>query len=314
MAKDAKCVLCEGSCSTASAGATELDLPIYTYECSTCGSYTMTHQVRSRIQARTKQFYVVSAVTRAYWDRNSTPLFVAPEMFSDDPGFESHFLSHEPKSVHGKIDLLMRYIARLSSKPGDIVQVVLARDYPVAFCKDENELQFYVNHLVERGLLALNTSTDAVNYLTVTVDGWTEVNNMATPNGESKQAFVAMWFDDSMNEVFDKGIKPLEKETGFSMFRVDKAQFINEKICDKIIVEIRRSRFLVVDVSGHRNAVYYEAGYATGMGLPVIWTCRKADSDGCSFDSRQYNHIFWQDVDDLRTQLGERILATIGKA
>jgi nucleoside 2-deoxyribosyltransferase len=234
-------------------------------------------------------------------------------MISDNSEFESHFLSQEPKSVQGKINLLMRYIAQKSGKPGDDVHIAFANDYPIAFCHDTTELRFYIRHLAQGGLLLANAKLPE-GAMSLTVQGWEKMEQLQRPNIMSKQAFVAMSFDDSMNEAFDKGIKPLEEETGFSMFRADKMQFTNEKVCDKVIIEIRKSRFLIADVSGHRNAVYYEAGYAMGMGLPVIWTCRRAEREGCSFDSRQYNHIFWQEIDDLRTQLGERILAAIGKS
>ena len=58
------------------------------------------------------------------------------------------------------------------------------------------------------------------------------------------------------------------EDTGFRALRIDMKQF-NEKICDHIIAEIRRSRFLIADVTGHRAGVYFEAGYAMGLGLPV---------------------------------------------
>ena len=75
--------------------------------------------------------------------------------------------------------------------------------------------------------------------------------------------------------------------------------------------KIKESRFLIADVTEQRQAVYFEAGYAMGIGLPVIWTCKESDIKKCCFDTRQYNHIFWKDAEDLRTQLKERILATI---
>jgi hypothetical protein len=58
--------------------------------------------------------------------------------------------------------------------------------------------------------------------------------------------------------------------------------------------------------------VYFEAGYAMPLGLPVIWLCQEDDKNRVHFDTRQYNHIFWKDIEDLRTQLRNRILATIG--
>ncbi|MDP8228612.1 MAG: hypothetical protein P9M15_04080, partial [Candidatus Electryoneaceae bacterium] len=87
----------------------------------------------------------------------------------------------------------------------------------------------------------------------------------------------------------------------------------NEKICDRIIAAIRRSGLLIIDVTGSRPAVFFEAGFAMGLGIPVIWTCKSGEEDDINdnFDTRQYNHIIWDDAEDLKEKLKNRILATI---
>ena len=62
-----------------------------------------------------------------------------------------------------------------------------------------------------------------------------------------------------------------------------------------------------------RSGVFYEAGFAAGLDVPVIFTCSNQASDKAKehFDTRQINHIFWNDVPDLRKQLKERIAGTI---
>lgn len=92
--------------------------------------------------------------------------------------------------------------------------------------------------------------------------------------------------------------------------RIDRVHH-NEKICDKIIAEIRTCQFLVADVTLQRAGVYFEAGFAIGLGRPVIWSCREDDLKNVHFDTRQYNHIVWKEPTDLRIQLADRIKATI---
>jgi nucleoside 2-deoxyribosyltransferase len=93
--------------------------------------------------------------------------------------------------------------------------------------------------------------------------------------------------------------------------RVDKKEHAN-KIDDEIIAEIRRSAFLVADFTGHRGGVYFEAGFAMGLGLPVIWMCRRDDVKNLHFDIRQYNCIDWSDPEELAVRLQQRIEATLG--
>jgi nucleoside 2-deoxyribosyltransferase len=141
----------------------------------------------------------------------------------------------------------------------------------------------------------------------------------------SNEAFVAMWFPDRENEpeeyklmerVYEK-IEEALLDRGFENrpFRVDKQQH-NEAIPDRIIANIRRSSIVVADVThsletGMRGGVYYEAGFAMGLGRPVIWTARK--ETGLSFNTQGLNHIMWSpnDLEQLTSQLVARIEATV---
>ena len=125
-----------------------------------------------------------------------------------------------------------------------------------------------------------------------------------------------MWFDDSMTDALDNGFELAIMDAGYKPFRIDRKEHIN-KIDDEIIAEIRRSRFLVADFThgkdGARGGVYYEAGFARGLGLPVIFACREDVLDTLHFDTNHYNHIVWTDPVDLRGKLKNRILAVIGQ-
>ncbi len=121
-----------------------------------------------------------------------------------------------------------------------------------------------------------------------------------------------MWFSDSVNDAWqaiDNGIR----NAGYKPFRVDQKQH-NNKIDDEIIAGIRGSKFLVADLTGHRGGVYYEAGFAQGLGLEVIWLCRSTDMEKMHFDIRQYNTIFWEQdkLADLTKALKDRIEARFG--
>ena len=107
---------------------------------------------------------------------------------------------------------------------------------------------------------------------------------------------------------------------------------------DEIINRIYEARFVVADFTcsperseengkipgGVRGGVYFEAGYARGLGKEVIATC--SDSDDAKkrrhFDIDQLNTLFWHERDgrlydryenDFTKRLTERIKATVGK-
>jgi hypothetical protein len=312
MAKIEQCSLCQTQCTVAPQ-PDSTGHPVYLFNCPVCGDYITTHSVAlSFLQTRKESLYIISGITRNYFELNRLPFTITEKMICDDLEFQAEFLSKAPKSVLDKASLLSQHIARKSHYPGDQVRFDLSRDYPICFCKNSRELYFYIKCLKETG--DIEYLGDSGGYdLFLTSKGWQKNESMAKPNLGSKRAFVAMWFDENLKEIFTNGINPLEEDTGFEMYRVDQEPF-NEKICDRIIAEIKKSRFLIADVTGLRHAVFFEAGYAMGLGLPVIFTCKEGtEMEGC-FDTRQYNHIVWENAEDLKSKLKDRILATIGKS
>jgi hypothetical protein len=148
--------------------------------------------------------------------------------------------------------------------------------------------------------------------------GWRRADEVAEGiRGDG--VFVAMSFAPDLKPVFDEAISPALEACGFSgPFRVDDDEHYRrsnepgytDKIDDRIIAGIRKARFVVVDVTHNRSAVYYEAGFAGGLGKPIIWCCRedRIGEDLC-FDTRQIGHLPWREPADLRAALEARIRA-----
>ena len=63
----------------------------------------------------------------------------------------------------------------------------------------------------------------------------------------------------------------------------------------------------------HEGAYISEAGFAFGLGIPVICTCREDAIDSIHVDTRQYHHTAWKDPQDLPDRLEKRIPALIGE-
>ena len=147
----------------------------------------------------------------------------------------------------------------------------------------------------------------------ITPKGWSYLDSLRRGNSQSVIGFVAMSFHPSMDtasEAIQQGIRA----AGYTPLRIDQ-HLHNNKIDDEIIAGIRRSKFLVADFTGQRGGVYFEAGFAKGLGLEVIWLCRQDDLEKLHFDTRQYSHIPWREakLPELTTALKNRIEATIGR-
>lgn len=219
-------------------------------------------------------------------------------------------------SMHQRAERLLRYAVAKTDIAG--AYVVISNSSHEAFASAESivweELTFLLEHLKNKGLLTLKRAVGGDYYAVVTVDGYADMEKLAT-NPDSTQAFVAMWFADEMEEAYNTGIKPAIESVGYQAMRIDLKPDVN-KIDDEILAEIRRSQFLVADMThgeeGARGGVYFEAGFAFGLNLPVIFTCRSDKIDALHFDTRQYYHIVWANPKELREGLTNRIGAVIG--
>ncbi|MDD5693661.1 MAG: hypothetical protein PHU86_04295 [Patescibacteria group bacterium] len=220
--------------------------------------------------------------------------------------------SYNRLTVVDKLITLITYFARTSKYIGQEVKIDYLTEFTKFFCKDANELRTLLSYLKERGYVNfLGSLGSTVLSTELTVAGWQEYENIKEPNINSKKVFVAMSFQNSaMKEIFNRAISIACEECGLNAIRMDLIEH-NEKICDEIISEIKASRLLIADFTGQRQNVYFEAGLALGLGIKVIWLCRDVEKAKLHFDTRQYNHIFWKDAEDLRLQLVNRIKATV---
>ena len=239
--------------------------------------------------------------------------------------------NRRPFSAYDRGERVLKYLADNSANLGQPVDIgegsrndygrfIVVRDSKSVqnvLAKSEStqwsEVAFLIEYLAENGWVKPSSIVQHYAQCTVTAEGHNHIAALSN-NADSLQAFVAMWFDDSMNEVYRNGFDPGIKDAGYSPFRIDRAEFIN-KIDDEIIAEIRRSKFLVADFTqgddGARGSVYYEAGFAQGFGLPVIFTCQTDIMCKVRFDTNHYPYIRWTDAKDLKTKPSNRIRAVI---
>ena len=241
-----------------------------------------------------------------------------------------------PLPVHERADRLLRYLGNSTGITGEFVTLGTLADTPdtyghrglsegstfweaMAWSESikASEVEFFLDYLLERGWIKGQRQGHGMGHFSVTIDGYSHIADVSI-NRDLSQAFVAMWFDESLNEAYDKGIKPAIERAGYDAFKINEKPDV-DKIDDEIIGEIRRSRFLVADFThgdkGARGSVYYEAGFAYGLGLPVVRSCRKdiIDRNELHFDVRQHYHVVWETPDELREGLENRIRALIGE-
>ncbi len=221
-------------------------------------------------------------------------------------------------SVHERAVGLLQYAAAITNFIGERVNIKPLDMGALAWSESvrSSEVTFLLEYLENKNwIIGQQPGWNRPEDYMVTAEGFSYLEEQRTAPAAS-QAFIAMWFDDSMDDVYAHGIKLAVENCGYSPLRIDRTEHIN-KIDDEIIRELRRSRFVVADFTsgegGARGSVYYEAGFARGLGIPVISTCRRDKLSDVHFDTRQYAHITWDSPIELRDALEARIGAVIGE-
>jgi len=123
-------------------------------------------------------------------------------------------------------------------------------------------------------------------------------------------AFVIMSIDKDNHQLVDvlEAIKEAAKEFGIAAERIDEAES-NEQITPRILSSIRRAEYVIADLTNERPNVFYEAGYAEGVGKTPIYIAR--DGTKLHFDVKDYPIIVFRNMKELKEGLGRRIRALI---
>ena len=294
-----KCPLCRGDLATFS----RADFPTYPVDCQSCGRYDIHFEIAIPLNRGPQNLgmpmHIISGFTREQSIRG-TPVTIDGSVIEN---LSSSGLI--PKSPSEQVDRLLLNMARMTKHPGHPVHLNKQTDHTVAFAQSWLETDFYIAQLIEDHYLKTRDI--------ISLKGWQRVAELQRSSLESRSAFIAMSFDPVMNPAYMQ-IDDAITRAGYEPIRVDNtAERKLGRIDDLIVSEIRRCRFVVAEFTGQKGGVYFEAGFALGLGIPVIWCCRgdEVRANKLHFDTRQFGHIVWDNESELSEKLYNKIMAVI---
>jgi hypothetical protein len=273
----------------------------WTIKCVRCGDFSIDEAAWDSIKD-SGPAYLAAGLLREARERGEAPEKVTVELLEVARQWA-------PRSPVEIADRLLKKLVQKSHYFGDIVELNLREDFSLAYARNDQELRSCLEHLKETKLIKSISFDDSK--VSVTAEGFRRVDEASRRGLEAGKAFIAMSFDLELREAFEGGIVPGVRDAGYLPVRLDFLEHAGN-IDDRMMAEIRESRFVVADFTHHRNGVYFESGFALGLGLPVIWTCRKDHLEQAHFDTSHFNHLEWTTPEDLREKLAVRIRAVVG--
>jgi hypothetical protein len=284
----------------------------YRMTCERCGSYELDQDVDAAIrQLRPEERPIFS-----HWVYEQNRLGIVPNITAD----EITVIRRRRRFSYAECTrLLLAYIVKNAAGFGEPVDTASLKLQAVLQQFDVAYINSIVQYLYGQRFLDLKQpfrlpvgnlpggSAEVV----LTPQGIMQAEEWGRSDTASAQGFVAMSFNDSLRHAWTNGFDPGIRGAGFQPFRIDAKDYVGG-ITDEIMAEIRRSRFVVADYTGQVNGVYFEAGFALGLGLTVIPTCRADEVPKLHFDIKHLNTLLWNTPAELAEGLNRRIRAVIG--
>ena len=257
----------------------------------------------------------------------------AYEEYKNNMSYIIHVLPEQveawyPRTFAQKIDCILLYVAERAEYYGQPLTFCGTQLAKILFANISQEdsmkldnVTYVLRFLEKEDYIEKNGAVPYVadclskyyHTITLTPKALARVDELQKTLKDTKQVFIAMSFDKSLDKA-NKAIQKAISDNGYIPRRMDEYAH-NNQIVPEMLYQIRQSKFVVADLTGHNNGAYYEAGYANGLGIPIILTCREDSfKKGTHFDVKQQATVIWENEDDLKNKLKTWIEATIGKA
>jgi hypothetical protein len=143
-------------------------------------------------------------------------------------------------------------------------------------------------------------------------DHATDVVALAEKVAESRSVLVVMSYADrpDLKDAYGT-FRRICENLGYACERVTEKNAAT-RILPEILDRIRRAAFTIVDLTDLRPNVFYELGYADGLGGKVIVTAKRGTE--LPFDVKDIPTILWESQEELGEDLRERIQSVVKSA
>ena len=284
---------------------------VYYVDCKRCGRYSASYEVFFTMQHNQDESIkqALSGLSREMHELGGkSPEFLTYNL--DD--YRKQHQIPDLDDVEQKTEKLLQRLRGKSQYYGERIPLLYDDDYPLAYAKNATEFIALIKLLEEGGYVRLLGETNVDVHAVLSANGWNIAKKFEKSNQESDQGFIAVWFDDSMNESA-AAIEEAIKKSGFKPMYI-KYEHFAEKIYDKALTEIRQSRFLVVDLTGNRPSVFFEAGFAHGLGIETLYVYKEGvgeENFPLEFYVRHYQCYRYKDSSELTEILTNAISARL---
>ncbi len=210
----------------------------------------------------------------------------------------------------------IQYIGNYEYENGQRLELIELKFYARIGAISPDSASTLAYELHEIGLVGMDQVMGANGYgfedAFLTLDGWERWEKERSNENTSNVGMIAMQFGDPiLDALVNEVIKPaIEEISGLSVERIDDSP--KAGIIDVILRQtIRDAAFVIADLSHANRGAYWEAGFAEGLGKPVIYICEQSvwDDQKTHFDTNHCTTVIYEN--DKPDEFKKRLIATI---
>ena len=200
------------------------------------------------------------------------------------------------------VEHVAKKVLREGLSPEDKVRLSTDEIVTVSRILEDNTLKMFIRILEEQGCILVNKGEVYGSFnVRLTHQGW---NLYRQGIVDETYGFLAMQFDDERIESFAHNMKfQLQKLLKVVLLDIRDFPEVGDLVEGEngIKSKIESSVFVVVDLTFANPGVYWEGGYAEGLGKHVVYTCRSEDDKDrrIHFNVEHQKCFFWGEDKDF---------------
>lgn len=184
--------------------------------------------------------------------------------------------------------------------------------YAMNITAPDHERKVWIKKDIEAKVSILDNLINSLSFYSFATGQKEAIEKRITADIDKNYFFIAMSMSPKNDElrqvhkIFKLSVKSVN--SNYTIDRVDDIQD-DFRITEKILECIRKTNILICDLTEERPSVYYELGYARGMGKRVILTAKEGTE--LHFDIKDENVIFYKDSFNLEEKFTTRFSAMV---
>ncbi len=295
------------------------------FDCEACGKFTINGSTYASHFEGSRDFTLVQRAALSHYLRKAADEEVTQDIASE---WLSKFLSDAqlptpPEQAAALIRLIGDYVSKFANGlPFDI-----SVDFSRVGSRDSGECGFLIRELLDSGQIKSagghhqtvrqDNGSRYVQMYNLTFSGWEKYETERRGLYAGNYGFIAMKFGEkTLDDLVSSTIKPgLKQSLGYDL--IDLRDVARAGVIDNILREqIRDAAFVLVDLTHDNSGAYWEAGYAEGLGKPVVYLCEKEKFDKAKthFDTNHCTTVIWSKDKSEQEGFVQNLSATLRRS